>query len=117
MLDLDNVAWEPRKIAVARSPEAARADVRAFCARHEHWVLEGCYASLVTAALEYSPRLLFLNPGEEQCVANCQARPWEVHKYASKEEQDQRLAFLLSWVREYYVRDGDMSLSGSPRLL
>ena len=112
MLDLDNVAWEPRKVAVARPPEAARADVRAFCARHEHWVLEGCYASLVTAALEYSPLLLFMNPGEEQCVTNCQARPWEAHKYASKEEQDQRLAFLLSWVREYYVRDGDMSLSG-----
>ena len=27
-------------------------------------------------------------------------------------EQDQQLAFLLSWVSEYYTRDGDMSLTG-----
>jgi hypothetical protein len=29
----------------------------------------------------------------------------------SREEQDQRLDFLLSWVSEYYTRDGDMSLA------
>lgn len=112
LLDLDRVAWEPRQIAVARPVEAAQADVRAFCARHERWVVEGCYASLIEVALTFSPKLLFLNPGEEQCLANCGARPWEAHKYASKQEQDERLEFLLSWVREYYVRDGDMSLAG-----
>jgi adenylate kinase family enzyme len=112
LLDLDTIAWEPNQIAVARSSEAAKADVRAFCSGHAHWVIEGCYASLVTVALDASPLLLFLNPGEEQCLANCRARPWELHKYASKQEQDERLAFLLSWVREYYTRDGDMSLSG-----
>jgi hypothetical protein len=31
---------------------------------------------------------------------------------ASRAEQDQQLAFLLSWVSEYYTRDGDMSLTG-----
>jgi hypothetical protein len=41
----------------------------------------------------------------------CRARPWEPHKYDSKEEQDKRLSFLLSWVSEYYVREGEMSLS------
>jgi ABC-type glutathione transport system ATPase component len=72
----------------------------------------GCYASLVNTALEYSPLLIFLNPGEGQCISNCRARPWEAHKYASRAEQDQQLAFLLSWVSEYYMRDGDMSLTG-----
>jgi len=110
LLDLDTVMWEPGQIAVARSPEAAKADVRAFCSGHEHWVLEGCYASLVKEALAFSPLLMFLNPGVEQCLANCRARPWESHKYSSKEEQDKRLAFLLSWVREYYTRSDDMSL-------
>ncbi len=112
VLDLDTVAWEPGQIAVARSPEAAQSDVRAFCSSHEQWVLEGCYASLVNVALEFSPRLLFLNPGEEQCLANCRSRPWESHKYASKQEQDERLSFLLSWVSEYYRREGEMSLAG-----
>jgi adenylate kinase family enzyme len=111
-LDLDTIAWERGTIAVARSPEAAKADVRTFCSSCERWVLEGCYASLVQAALEFSPLLLFLNPGVDQCVENCRARPWEMHKYSSKEEQDARLAFLLAWVRDYYSRDGDMSLIG-----
>ncbi|HEU5136855.1 MAG TPA: hypothetical protein VFU13_17035 [Steroidobacteraceae bacterium] len=110
LLDLDTVMWEPGQIAVARSPDAAKADVRAFCTRHEHWVVEGCYASLVNEALNASPFLLFLNPGVEQCLANCRVRPWEPHKYPSKQEQDERLAFLLSWVREYYTRTDDMSL-------
>lgn len=115
MLDLDTVAWEPGQIAVARSPAAAIADVRGFCEDHDHWVVEGCYATLVGAALEFSPLLLFLNPGEWQCRANCRARPWESHKYASKAEQDERLSFLLSWVNEYYTREGELSLSGHRR--
>jgi len=110
LLDLDTVMWEPGQIAVARSADAAKADLQAFCADHEHWVVEGCYASLVAEALRYSPTLFFLNPGVEQCLANCRARPWEPHKYSSKQEQDERLEFLLSWVQEYYTRSGDMSL-------
>jgi Adenylate kinase and related kinases len=112
LLDLDTVVWEPGKIAVARSPEAARSDLHAFCSARNHWIIEGCYASLVNTALEYSPLLIFLNPGEGQCISNCRARPWEAHKYASRAEQDGQLAFLLSWVSEYYTRDGDMALTG-----
>lgn len=112
LLDLDTVAWEPGKIAVARSPDEAKADVHAFCSANEHWVVEGCYASLLEVALGHSPLLIFLNPGEARCRANCLARPWEAHKYSSKAEQDQRLSLLLSWVGEYYTRSGDMSLQG-----
>ena len=112
LLDLDTVAWEPGKIAVARSPVEAKADVHAFCSANEHWVVEGCYASLVEVALRHSPLLIFLNPGEARCRAHCLARPWEAHKYSSKAEQDQRLSFLLSWVGEYYTRSGDLSLQG-----
>jgi adenylate kinase family enzyme len=115
VLDLDTVAWEPGKVAVARSPEVAGAEVRGFCSATASWIVEGCYASLVAVALEFSPRLIFLNPGEARCLANCRARPWEPHKYASKQEQDERLAFLLSWVSEYYRRDGELSLAGHRR--
>jgi len=110
LLDLDTIAWEPDQVAVARLPEAAKADVRNFCSIHRDWVVEGCYGSLVQVALGFLPRLLFMNPGEKVCLRNCRARPFEGHKYASKEQQDERLAFLLSWVSEYYKRDGDMSL-------
>jgi adenylate kinase family enzyme len=115
-LDLDTVAWEPGKIAVARPADTAAADVRAFCSAQESWVVEGCYAALVGHALERSPILLFIEPGVDACIANCRSRPWEPHKYASKAEQDEKLEFLLAWVREYYARDGDLSLSAHQAL-
>lgn len=107
-LDLDTVAWEPGQIAVARDPVAALADLRAFCTSHAAWVLEGCYGTLIREALAYRPHLILLDPGVEQCVAHCEARPWEPHKYASKQEQDDRLAFLVQWVRDYPARGGEL---------
>ena len=109
-LDLDSIAWERDQPAVERSSTAAEADVVAFCTTHTRWVLEGCYSNLVRASLRFQPLLIFLNPGLEACWANCRSRPWEPHKYPSKQEQDANLEFLLSWVAEYYTRDGPMSL-------
>jgi len=109
-LDLDTVAWEPNKIAVPRAPADAIADVKAFCEVNRDWVIEGCYAGLIHTALQFSPTLLFLEPGVDACLANCRSRPWEPHKYQSKREQDEKLQFLFSWVREYYSREGDLSL-------
>ncbi len=74
-------------------------------------MIEGCYANLARLAFRFKPRLIFLNPGLTQCIANCHARPWEPHKYRSKAQQDERLAYLLAWVAEYYSRGGEMSLS------
>ena len=115
-LDLDTVAWEPGTIGVPRRADAAAADVRAFCERRERWVVEGCYAGLVHDALAHSPILLFMDPGVDACLSNCRSRPWEPHKYASKDEQEGTLEFLLSWVREYYTRDGDLSLAAHQAL-
>lgn len=116
VLDLDTVAWVPNQIAVPRATEEAQADVRTFCSSHANWIVEGCYANLIRAALEFQPQLVFLNPGRESCCNNCRSRPWEPHKYSSKDEQDKRLAFLLNWVEEYYTRSGDMSLEGHREL-
>jgi len=115
-LDLDTIAWEPNQIAVPREPNLALADIHEFCRSREQWIVEGCYANLIEATLDYSPELILLNPGRKQCESNCRARPWEEHKYASKEEQDSKLDFLLQWVADYYVRDGDMSLAGHETL-
>jgi hypothetical protein len=62
--------------------------------------------------LPNGPLLIFLQPGQDVCVANCRARPWEPHKYRSKQEQDDHLEDLLGWVRSYYDLDGSMSLAG-----
>lgn len=111
LLDLDIVAWEPERVAVQRSHAAAAADVQAFCRSYPSWVVEGCYPGLIGAALRYRPVLLLLDPGMDQCLANCRARPWEPHKYKTRAEQDRKLGVLLDWVADYYHRDGDMSLT------
>ena len=109
-LDLDTVAWEPEKIAVPREPKQALAQVRAFCTTRPQWVVEGCYACLIQAALPHASLLLFLDPGVHACIANCHSRPWEPHKFKSPEEQDRHFALLLEWVQAYYRRNGDASL-------
>lgn len=111
ILDLDTVAWEVNPPAVLRDEEHARRDVQAFCGSNEGWIVEGCYANLMQAALSYHPKLILLNPGKAACIANCRSRPWEPHKYTSKKEQDANLEFLLTWVAEYYTRSGHLSLA------
>jgi adenylate kinase family enzyme len=107
-LDLDQLAWASPGIRkpVAESTE----EIRSFAAEHRQWVVEGCYTDLLEVLVPLATELRFLNPGVEACIANCRARPWEPDKYASREEQDARLEFLLQWVREYETRDDEYSL-------
>jgi hypothetical protein len=112
MLDLDTLVWEPDLVAVQRPDELVFADLAQFCRESDDWVIDGCYGDLVEAVLRHRPLLIFLEPGQEVCVANCRTRPWEPHKYRSKQEQDDHLEDLLGWVRSYYDLDGSMSLAG-----
>jgi adenylate kinase family enzyme len=116
VLDLDEVAWEEGRLAERRPLAAALADVRRFCERHDAWIVEGCYGDLIGGALEYRPELVFLNPGEDACLRHCRERSWEPHKYSSAAEQDATLAALLTWVSDYYHREGDLSLRGHREL-
>jgi len=115
-LELDMIVWEPGQIAVERSDEAKRADLAAFIASHERWVMEGCDGDLAAAALPACTELVFMNPGAAACVANNRRRPWEPHKYASAEDQDRKLPFLLEWVEIYYTREDVRSYAYHRRL-
>ena len=75
------------------------------------WVIEGCYADLLEASLPRCTRVLFLNPGIEACIANARVRPWEPHKYPSKEAQDANLEMLIGWIGEYETRTDAFSLA------
>ncbi len=68
------------------------------------------------AALPSCSELIFMNPGREACLANNGKRPWEPHKYASKEKQDSMLPFLLEWVSAYYTRSDRCSLAWHRRV-
>jgi len=108
-LDLDTVAWQPGTVGVPRAPAEAVAEVQRFCAVNHSFVIEGCYENLIAAAFPYSPRLVFLDIDLEVCERHCRARPYEPHKYATAVAQNERLEYLLAWLRNYYTRSGPVS--------
>jgi adenylate kinase family enzyme len=103
-LDLDVLAWEPEVPPRRRPLDASARTIATFAETSEAWVIEGCYADLAEVALPYCTRLVFLDPGVHACIANARARPWEPHKYASKEAQDANLEMLLGWIHDYDAR-------------
>lgn len=115
-LDLDSIVWEPGKIAVQRSPDAIAKSLESFLAEHNLWVIEGCYGELVEAASQHCTELIFLNPGREACLEHNRRRPWEPHKYASKQEQDSMLENLQVWVADYYERKDQWSYQDHRRI-
>ena len=113
-LDLDHLAWTTPGV---RKPLADSAsEIHGFASRNSEWVAEGCYADLLEILLPYATEIRFLNPGVETCVENALARPWEPGKYASREEQDARLHFLIDWIRDYETRTDEYSLARHRRL-
>jgi len=108
-LELDSIVWQGHGVPVERPPEVARAELAAFIARHERWVIEGCDGDLAEAALPACSELVFMNPGVAACVANNRRRPWEPHKYDSAADQERMLPGLLAWVESYYTREDKRS--------
>ena len=109
-LDLDTLAWEPGTPPRRRPVTDSAREIAAFAEASDGWVIEGCYADLLETLLPRCTRLVFLNPGAEACVANARERPWEPHKYASKEAQDANLDMLIGWIRDYGSRRDVFSL-------
>lgn len=110
-LDLDTLAWQPTQPPVRRALDDSAAEIAAFLAGHDRWIIEGCYADLLAVPAARCTQLIFLNPGVEACLANARARPWEPHKYASAADQDAQLSMLLDWIRDYAARDGALGLA------
>jgi len=109
-LDLDSIVWEPGRVGVLRPIASVTDELTGFLDAQSSWVIEGCYSDLVALAAADCTELVFMNPGEAACLANCRQRPWEPHKYASPAAQDEKLPLLLEWVHGYYVRDDAWSL-------
>ncbi len=108
-LDLDTLAWEPGLPPTRRELAASTADIETFVAANPTWVIEGCYADLLDLVVPDATDVIFLDLSVEACVANARARPWEPHKYESREAQDANLDMLVDWIRQYPVRDDTFS--------
>ncbi|AQQ69458.1 shikimate kinase [Microbulbifer agarilyticus] len=103
-LDLDLFAWlpgsPPRRMPLSESSEKI-----ATCLKgRDSWVVEGCYTDLLEILAKDASEMLFMDLSIEKCIANAKNRPWEPHKYESKEAQDANLDMLVSWIKEYDTR-------------
>lgn len=108
-LDLDTLAWRPTSPPERRPIEESARDIEHFVSTHRSWVIEGCYTDLLTIVASQASEAIWMNLAIEDCVANAQARPWEPHKYPSKEAQDANLAMLVDWIRQYESRGDTFS--------
>jgi adenylate kinase family enzyme len=110
-LDLDTLAWlaesPPRRAPIAISGEK----IQQFMDEHEAWVIDGCYSDLLALASEQATEAIFMDLPLPMCIENAQGRPWEPHKYESKQAQDTNLAMLLDWISQYTEREDEFSHS------
>lgn len=111
-MDLDTIAWVQGVNPPERMPlEESYNLINDFISKNDKWVIEGCYADLIAYVIPQSSEMIFLNPTSSYCVENAMERPWEPHKYESKEKQDEFLPNLINWIKEYSKRDGPLSLN------
>jgi adenylate kinase family enzyme len=108
-LDLDTLAWLPSNVP-ERAPVAdSMLSINAFTRTQKNWVIEGCYSDLLSELIEQATELIYMDLPLEACVSNARSRPWEPHKYSSKEAQDANLPMLIDWIRQYAERDDTFS--------
>ncbi|MEM1403580.1 MAG: AAA family ATPase [Pseudomonadota bacterium] len=109
--DLDCIAWRPSVPPSRRPLDESRAEILRFTNGRDEWVIEGCYADLLELAAPFATEAVFLNLPINVCLSNARRRPWEPHKYESKEAQDANLVMLLDWISQYESRTDEFSLS------
>jgi adenylate kinase family enzyme len=115
-LDLDTLAWLPTS-PPERSPlEDSERQIREFVNTHAHWVIEGSYSDLLQLAIPSANELIFMNLPIMACISNAKNRPWEPHKYESKEAQDANLSMLIDWISQYEEREDTFSQSAHRKL-
>jgi len=115
-LDLDALAWSDAVPPARKELSQSINEIDAFLNNYGSWVIEGCYADLLEHVAKLANEMLFFNPGVEVCIEHCRNRPWEPHKYTSKEEQDNNLEMLIDWVKQYDKREDEFSLKSHRRL-
>ncbi len=103
-LDLDTLAWEPSSPPKRKPLIESGQEIFSFINSNGGWVIEGCYSDLLEIAVPKSNEIIFMNLPVETCIANAKSRPWEPHKYESKEAQDANLKMLIDWIAQYTER-------------
>jgi len=108
-LDLDTLAWLPTTPPQRMPLDRCAADIAAFIDSHAAWVIEGCYIDLLELALPSSSEIIYLDIPVSECITHARKRPWEPHKYPSREAQDANLEMLINWIGDYPHREDTFS--------
>jgi len=108
-LDLDTLAWMPTAPPERKPLAESEAEISEFIRSNAGWVVEGCYSDLLDLILPSSSELIFMNLPVDLCIENARNRPWEPHKYESKEAQDSNLNMLIDWISQYSERTDTFS--------
>lgn len=108
-LDLDILAWLPTTPPERASLSDSKEKIAKFTKSQDNWVIEGGYTDLLELLACEANEIIFMNLPVDLCVENAKNRPWEPHKYESKEAQDKNLEMLISWIRQYKEREGVFS--------
>jgi adenylate kinase family enzyme len=80
-----------------------------FLSANQKWLVEGSYSDLLELVTTKADEVIFLNVPISTCIANAKKRPWEPHKYQSKEAQDANLDMLIEWISNYTSRNDTFS--------
>lgn len=121
-LDLDTLAWlsttPPQRKPITDSAK----EIAIFTQKYENWVIEGCYSDLLELLTTKSNidevkswvkctanEMVFLDLPIDTCIKNSEQRPWEPHKYSSKQAQDENLGMLIHWIKDYEKRTDSFS--------
>ncbi|MGX5200423.1 shikimate kinase [Aliikangiella sp. IMCC44632] len=110
-LDLDGLAWKPSTPPERKPIDESWKEIDDFISANNNWVIEGCYTDLLDLVKNRATEIIFMNLSVEACQLNARARPWEPHKYPSKQAQDDNLEMLVDWIGQYDDRTDTFSYS------
>ena len=114
-LDLDTLAWRPTTPPQRNPLDVSAVEISNFIDSNEGWIIEGCYVDLLEIAAPFSNEIVFMNLPVALCVENARKRPWEPHKYESRQAQDQNLNMLVNWIVQYENRTDTLSKAAHTR--
>lgn len=115
-LDLDTIAWQPVWPPQRKGLPESRVEIERFLEANDNWVIEGCYSDLLAMVLTQASEVVYLDLPISDCIANARSRPWEPHKYESKDAQDANLEMLIAWIAEYDERKDTFSRAAHEEL-
>lgn len=108
-LDLDTLAWQQSSPPTRKPLDQSAKSLKNFMQSSDNWVIEGCYADLLAIAAPFANEVIFMDLPVSLCIDNAKNRPWEPHKYTSRQAQDDNLDMLIDWISQYQQRQDTFS--------